>query len=252
MSITLSGTGGTIAIVNHFNNPVGYQATDTSRGQSAKRLEVSVLLKPAEWVELVSIHDAWAALRILEGDPVVTELVGTTVAATCQIPGISWTNRPTWFIDPPSCEPRGAYLAAQFSLVDAAQMLAVLLAVKEAEAEEESGAEPNYGTFALAGVNLTLLSEPDGWEGSPEPRRSMTGTMVIEGARIPTQVQAINGWTDAAGRAAIDAWWPGACAATYETGDWTPASPPSWTRDLKVIGGTQTLRHILTMSFKRF
>jgi hypothetical protein len=247
MSITL----GSIEITRLAGQPFGYESSRVYRGLTARRWDVSALLLPDEWDDLTGAYETWAALKASEGDPAETEVVGATLTFSCTGFGQSWTNIPVWFLTAPSAAQRGIYVLAQFSVVDAAQQLALLLAEAD-ESESGSDDEIEYGTATVAGVTLRLLQNPDEYDNGPTASPTATGTDLIEGPLFAWRVRNLRGWTNSqVNWETIRDWYPGAAAVRPSSGQWFPVEAPTMTRDRKRVDGTMTDRWIVSVKLRR-
>lgn len=246
MGLTLAG----LQITRLVSQPFGYESSRVYRGLTARRWDVSALMLPAEWSQLLGVYEGWAALKAAEGDPVDTGVVGATLAFSGTGFGQSWSGLEVWFIAAPASAQRGSFVLAQFSIVHAAEQLEILLAER---LEEENSAEDgiDYGTETVAGVTLTLLQPAKGYVDGPTASPTATGTDLIEGSLYAWESKSIRGWTNQAGYDTIYAWYPTAAAVRPASGEWFPVTPPSLERDIKTINGTQTERWIVSIDLRR-
>lgn len=248
MSLTVSYSPYSVTAKAFTAQPFGYETSDVSRGQAARSWAISALLTPADGVVLLQLFDAWRAVRNLEGDPLVTGVVGTTVTLSGTTTGITWTNVPCWFNEAPALEAVGGYVQAAFTVVDAAEALALLVAEQEANDDFE----PNYGTLAVGGVTLTLLSDPEEYADGPEVELASTGTDVIRGPLVARRIRRVEGWTTNAGDiATLRSWYESQVAARPSAGSWYPVEPPTREIVQKATGGTTTLRHVIRITLRQ-
>jgi hypothetical protein len=246
----MSATLGSLQITRLVSQPFGYESSRVYRGLTARRWDISALMTRTQWALLDTTYRNWAALKAAEGDPAETGVVGATLAFSCSGFGQTWTNIPVWFLTAPSAAQRGIFVLAQFSVVHAAEQLAILLAEAD-ESDSGSDDEVEYGTLAVAGVTLRLLQNPDEYEDGPKASPTATDTDLIEGS-VPRQVRKIRGWTNSqANWETIRDWYPGAAAARPSAGQWWPVEPPTMVRDRKRVDGTMTDRWIVSLKLRR-
>lgn len=240
MPITL----GSLTFPSLQGQPVGYAGTDVPRGFSAREYRLSGLLPAAGWQSLLSIYDTWQTAKRAEEPPDRSQVVGATVTCAGSANGVSW-NAACWFTAAPEGEQRGSFVLASVTLVDAAQQLAVILRQKE---DGQADYLPNYGTWTLGTVTLTLTRQPVAFDDGPALKLSAAGAHYLEGPPGVTEVREIEGRTTATGWASIQSWYQTAVASTPAANAWFPVAPPTATAELRIVGGVEVA--VYTVSAK--
>jgi hypothetical protein len=226
--------------------PFGYDETDTQAGQTARKWLITGLLKPTEWLSLLTTYDTWRDTRINDEPTKVSGVIGTTVAFTGNGPGDqTWTSVACWFTTAPEAEQSGSYLSASVELIDANQALEVLL--KAEEADEAAEDLPDLGTITIGTTTLTLLKPIDAYAASPTMELTATGTHVIQGALVPYNIRDIEGTTNSTGWTAIRAWYETQIRAVPTVGTYFPITSPSATAANKVVAGVTTVEYIVSI-----
>lgn len=243
MAITIGGT----SFPTLTAQPFGYEETNTRAGQTARKWLITGLLKPSEWLSLLSTYDTWRNTRIDDEPTETSNVVGTTIAFSGDGPGgQSWTSVACWFITAPDAEQSGAYLSASVELVDANEALQVLL--KAAETEEATGEDlPNLGTITIGTTVLTLLKPVDAYATSPTMELTATGTHYIQGALVPYNIKDVEGTTDSAGWTAIRAWYETQIDAVPLAGSYFPIKSPTASAANKVVAGVTTVEYTVSI-----
>lgn len=228
--------------------PFGYDETDTRRGFTAKKWTVNGLVTPAEWVTLLGVYDAWRNAKITEDDPLVSNVVGTTVTLSGTGAGTVAWNTPCWFSSAPQGEQSGRYISISVELVDAAQALAVLIA-SDTSAGGGGGGDtpPDLGTININGAVLTLTKVPDTFQAAPSMELTGGGASYITGPQIPVEVQDIEGETNEAGWDLVRIWFSTTMQTTPSAGDWFPISVPTATAERRIVGGAPTNVYIVSI-----
>lgn len=191
MSISIGG----LAFNRLIAQPFGYQETETSRGQTAKKWAVSGLVTPAEWISLLQIYDNWRDTRITEGDPLVTNSTGTTVNLSGTGAGGATWNVACWFSSAPQGEQDGIYISVSVELVDAAQALAVL----KASSTGTSATATISGNVTVAGVSFSRLTAQTSGYDEVDTRRGHTArkwsvTGLLTSAEWNSLLSAYDSW----------------------------------------------------------
>jgi hypothetical protein len=226
--------------------PFGYETADTSAGLSAKQWEISGLATPSEWLSLLNVYDTWRDLKIQEDPILKTGVVGATVPLTITgFGGQTWSNVPCWFREAPSGDQAGAFVVVNFTLVDAAQALAVALKQEEIASEDD---ELDLGTFAINGVVLKLRKPPDSYTFAPTLEPTANGSHYVTGPLSATIVKDIEGETNSAGWDSIRSWYESIAQTTPSTGTYYPISSPTATAENKIINGVKTLVYVVSIS----
>jgi hypothetical protein len=242
MAITI----GTSSFPTLTAQPFGYEETNTRAGQTARKWLITGLLKPTEWLSLLTTYDTWRNTRINDAPTEVSGVVGTTIAFTGKGPGNqTWTSVACWFITAPQAEQSGGYLSASVELIDATQALAVLL--KADEAEEASDDLPDLGTITIGTTTLTLLKPVDAYAVSPTMELTATGTHYIQGALVPYKIKDVEGTTNSAGWTAIRAWYETQISAVPLAGSYFPIISPTASAANKVVAGVTTVEYTVSI-----
>lgn len=241
MAITI----GTSSFPTLTAQPFGYDEVATRAGQTARKWTVTGLLKPSEWLALLSAYDTWRNNRINDEDSATSGVVGTTISFSGNGPGgQTWTNIPCWFSVAPSAQQSGRYLAATVELVDANQALAVLLKQQEQEEGEEL---PDLGTYTLGTATLTLLKPIEAYGAGPALELTATGNHYITGPLVVQKVRDIEGTTNASGWAGVRTWYEAQIVTIPPSGAWYPIGPPSASAAVKVIDGVKTTEYTVAI-----
>jgi hypothetical protein len=243
MAVTLE----TLTVTALRAQPLSFEETDTLNGLVARRWVVEGLLRPAEWLELLQIFEAWQSNRRQDPDALVSLSVGSTVLFSGSAAGYSWSNVACWFASAPAGEAIGAYIGASFELLDAEQMLAVWIREQESQRESAEDAQPNYGTLTLGAATLTLTDQPDGYAEGPQLRRAASGEVVINGPLGVVRAKRITGYTDGPGWAAVQTWYEATANAMPVRGTYYPASPPEMRQEIVLENGVKTTRYVISL-----
>lgn len=243
---TTGVTIGTAAFPRLTAQPFGYEETNTRAGQTARKWLITGLLKPSEWVALLTVYDTWRDLRI-EDEPTETSgVVGATINFSGKGPGgQTWTSIPCWFISAPSAEQSGAYLSVSVELVDANEALEVVLKTKEEEAADED--LPDLGTIVIGTTTLTLLKPVDAYATSPTMELTATGNHYIQGALVPYKIKDVEGTTDLTGWNAIRTWYETKILSVPAPGTYFPITSPVATAQNKVVAGVKTVEYTVSI-----
>ena len=231
--------------------PIGYAEAETEQGLTARRFTVAGLCTPAQWVTCCSLFDAWQAAKIQESPTLASRAVGATVALTCAAHGRSVTSLACWFTGAPAGETTGAWVKVSFTLIDAAQQLAVLLRQNEKGRLGGDAFLPAYGTITLGSTTLALLDQPEAFEDGPSLEPTSTGGFVARGPLVASEVRNVRGVTDAAGWTAVKAWFAATIAARPGATDLWPVGELSLERDRIVSNGAVVDRYIVSVKLKR-
>lgn len=210
--------------------PFGYEESNTRRGLTAKRWQVSGLLKPSEWLALLTAYDAWRDARIEDPSVLDKSGIGETVSLSGTGAGdTQWENVECWFVSAPSAVQQGAYLAVSVELVDATEALQVEII------QEEESQDIDYGTIDLGGAVIKLTAIPDTYIDGPQVELTATGVHYVTGALVPVRIKEIQGTTDSAGWNALRQWYESAVRSRPVADDLFPSSPPAVTGVTKKI-----------------
>jgi hypothetical protein len=216
---------------------------DVRAGIVARTWEIDGIIPAADCTAIQSLFETWAAAKAAEPDALASGSVGTTVDFSGSAAGASWTEVPCWFASAPATPRIGAKYRCSFTLVDAAQALAAL----QAQSATEASAEPDYGTYSLYGVTLTLMQDPDTYDGGPTVETGATGTDGIMGPLTASRMKRIQGWTTTSGaKATIQAGFESAVGVRPSTGTWFPTAAPTFERQL--VAGVW--RQVVTMDLR--
>ena len=228
--------------------PFGYEETNTRAGQTARKWLITGLLKPTEWLSLLSTYDTWRNTRINDEPTETSGVVGTTIAFTGKGPGNqTWTSIACWFITAPQAEQSGRYLSASVELIDANQALVVLLKTKEDEEAETDQDLPDLGTIVIGSTTLTLLKPVDAYATSPTMELTATGTHYIQGALVPYNIKDVEGTTNSTGWTAIRAWYETQIETVPIAGSYFPITAPTASAANKVIAGVTTVQYTVSI-----
>jgi hypothetical protein len=232
MTVTIGST----TFGNLTAQPFGYEGTDVKEGMSARQWQISGLLKPSEWLNLVNTYNTWRSTRIQDTPTDVSLVVGTTIAFSGTGPGgSSWTNIACWFSEAPAAEDAGAFLRVTVTLVDANQALEVKL--KEKEATDTAEDLPDLGTITIGGTTLVLTKPMDSYGPGPTMELTASGTHLISGALVVYKIRDVEGTTDLTGWNNIRTWYEAQIVAKPLATSWFPVSIPSATAERKTING---------------
>jgi hypothetical protein len=245
MAITI----GTTPFPTLTAQPFGYEETDTRRGWTARRWLITGLLKPSEWLALLTTYDTWRNARIQNEDSLKTGTVGSTVNFSGTGAGNqTWTTIACWFISSPSAEQAGRYLSVSVELVDATQALQVALKAQEGEAEEDL---PDFGTITLGTTVLTLRKPIDSYRQGPDLELTAIGRHYITGPLVVERVRDIEGTTTETGWQNIRTWYEEQIVATPAVGSYFPITPPSATAEIVLVNGVKTTRYTVAIQLGR-
>ena len=233
MSVTIDGT--TIKGLQAF--PFTYSGGDVSRGLVARAWKVRGIVNRTDLAAVYSSFATWRTNRL--ADAYNDGTVGSTVKLTTSLPAGTVTDLAVWFDEAPSANPVGAngiYHDLQFSVVDAAQALAIAKREKDFDAQ----GKPSFGTFTWGEVTLELTQPPDTFQSLPQLSLSATGKTYVSGPLVAQKAKKIVGETTATGwstlRTHIETIAESGTAPA--AGSWWPVSPPTATAELR---GTTTV-----------
>jgi hypothetical protein len=244
MTLTI---GGWTYSGNRFTvQPLGYDEIDTRKGYTAQKCRIGALLTAAEWAALLGVYNTWRDARIQDPDSVTSNSVGTTVNVSANANGVGWSFA-GWFLSAPAGEQVGMYIEASVELVNAAQALEAL----QLQQQQSSGAKYFFGTWTVGGTTLQLTRPPETYQDMPNLALTPSGASYITGALAATKVREIEGETDAAGWAAIQAWVETTVATEPAVGTWFPVSAPKATAEAKIVAGARADVYTVTMSVGR-
>jgi hypothetical protein len=230
--------------------PFGYEETNTRAGQTARKWLITGLLKPTEWLSLLTTYDTWRNTRINDAPTEASGVIGTTIAFTGKGPGNqTWTSVACWFITAPQAEQSGRYLSASVELVDAAQALAVLLKAKEQGEVSES--LPDFGTITIGGVVLTLVKPVSSYAQGPQVQLTASGVHYVTGSLVAVLIKDVEGTTTASGWAQIQSWYESIVATIPAAGSLFPTTPPSASAENKVVNGVTTAVYTVSLQLTR-
>lgn len=245
MSITV----GSLTITRFQELPFTHSG-DSLTGQTARRWPIKALLTPAEWLTLNGIYTTWRTARLADPDTMVSLAVGSTVATSGSIWGMSWSNVATWFSAPPVPSAAGDWVSVAFELVDAAQQLAVMLRGQAISTEVQDN-ESTYGTYTLGTVALNLTGALESYEDGPTVEMGATGTHVIKGPLVASRLRKVQGWTHTAGAGAtVRSWYESQVASRPAAGSWWPISPPQIEQAPVIVSGARVTRYLIGVDLK--
>lgn len=239
MAITLGGT--TFTGLNLSDQPFFYEEDDVLLGRTAEAWNISGICTPSDWYDLLQVYDTWRDARILETPPETSGVVGTTVSLSIDGPGSgSWTSVGCWFLSAPSASQSGYYLNVNFSLVNAAQQLQVILLGIESGGGGGAGGEllPDFGTYTVGSTTLTLRKPVDTYGDGPSLELTAGGNHYLTGPLVVYKIKDIEGETDLAGFNAIRAWYESQIVTTPSPGSYFPITPPTATAERTLVSGS--------------
>jgi hypothetical protein len=242
--------------------PFGYEG-EARTGLTSRSFQISGLLTPYQWQQLVAAYDAWRNTRITDQDTLVTGTVGTTIALTVNANGLSINSLACWFTDPPTGEQTGPYISASVTLVDAAQALQVLLREQEKSRQNSESTLPSFGSWFIvtgtpdkivpslgggetATATIVLIADPVTYQDGPTLTLAATGAHVLAGPLTATKVRSIEGTTSSASWAVIQTWYEEVVAAIPAVNSWFPITAPTATGEIIISGGAKSTRYTVT------
>lgn len=247
MSITV----GTLEITALRELPYSHDG-DSLSGRTARRWPVSCILTPADWLSLDEIYTDWRALRLADPDTMVSLDVGTTVACSGSVRGMTWEDVPAWFSAPPVPTAVGAMVGCSFELIDAEQQLAIMLREREVETQIEDDQTSIWGTYSIGDVTINLTAQHDSYEDAPTMELAATGTSVIRGPLTASRLKSIEGWThDEDAEASLRAWYEEQIETTPAVDDYWPTSPPEVQAVPVIVAGVKVTRYLVSMTLKK-
>ena len=242
MSVTI----GTATFPTLTAQPFGYDETDVRAGQTARRWALTGLLRPSEWLSILSIYEEWRDDRINDQPTEVSGVIGTTVSFNGDgAGGQTWTSILCWFSSAPAAEQVGAFLAVTLELVDAQQALEVLLKNKEDAVAQED--RPDLGTITIGTTTLTLLKPVDAYAASPTMELTATGNHYIQGALVPYKIKDVEGTTNLAGWNAIRDWYEDQITAVPLSGSYFPITAPTASAENKISNGVKSVEYTVSI-----
>lgn len=250
MAIVCAYGGSTFTFPNLLGHPYGFEEVEVRRGRAAERLSPSGLLLPTEADNLASLYRAWNAARLPQGNPLRTGSLGAVVAVSGSGPGFNWsTPRNCWFTSAPTFDQRGAFVAVGFTVVDAAQALAIELRAAEEEAEQTD--DLALGTITLGSAVVTLTAPAKSYDNLPELALTPAGTHVITGPLGVTEVREIEGWVTAQGLTDLESWLVSTTATSPAVNAWYPTAYGKPTARLTADGGSVVTRYDVSLTLRK-
>jgi hypothetical protein len=247
MAIVCAYNGTTFTFPNLLGHPYGFEESEVRRGRAAEQLKPSGLLLPTEANTLAGLYRAWNAARLPQGDPLRTGSLGAVVTVSGKAPGFDWTTpRSCWFTSAPTFEQRGAFVAVAFTVVDAAQALAIQL--REAEEEAERADDLSLGTITLGSATITLTAPARSYNDLPQLSLSPAGVHVITGPLAVTEVREIEGWVTPQGLTDLEGWLVSATATSPAVNAWFPTAWGKPTARLTADGGSVVTRYDVSLT----
>jgi hypothetical protein len=248
MTITI----GSFSTSRLTTQPFGYEG-EARDGLTARTFTVAGLLSSTQWQALVSEYNTWRNLRIADTDTLASGVVGTTINLTItSTNGLTVTNLPCWFVDPPSGDQLGPYINATATLVDAAQALAVLLRGEEKN-RQRSEDLPNLGTVTLTRpsgtspiITLTkpMLSRRDG----PDVALTATGVSYITGPLKAHTIRDIEGYITTGTFDDVLSWYDTTIASVPAATTYFPVTAPTATAEVIISGGVKATRFTVQLT----
>lgn len=229
--------------------PFGYEG-DPRQGLTARTFRVSGLLTAAQWQSLISVYNTWRDARIQDEDTIASESVGTTVSLTItSTNGLTVTNLPCWFAEPPSGDQAGPYINASAVLVDAAQALAVLLRAEEKNKQrEDAEVTLDIGTLTFGITTIKLTAPAKTRRDGPQVALTATGASYVTGPLVAHNVRQVQGYIiDGTYNGLLD-WYDTTISSVPSKGTWFPVEPPSATAEPIVEDGVKSTRYNVQMT----
>lgn len=246
MTITVGG----LTIKNHQQIPFTHGG-NAERGLTARRWPVKAIITPTEWITLNGIYTTWRAARLADADTMVSLSIGSTVATSGSIWGMTWNNVAVWFTEAPQPTASGAMVSVSFELIDATQQLAVMLRESELSTQINDN-ESTYGTFQLGSLTLNLTANSDGFDDAPTLELAATGTHVVKGPLSASKVKRITGWTNTNNAGStVRTWYESQISTTPSVNSWFPISPPNVEQQAVIVSGAKVTRSIITIDLKQ-
>ena len=233
--------------------PFGYEG-DARAGLTARTFQISGLLTPAEWANLVSVYNTWRDTRITDADTLSSGTVGTTISVTITSSnGVSVSGLACWFADPPQGDQTGTYVAASVVMVDAAQALAVLLREQEKSRQASEALVPSLGTVTLTRASgtspvVTLTKPMDTRQDGPSVAMTATGVSYVTGPLVAHKVRQIEGYLTTGTYSDVLSWYDETIAAVPSSTSWFPISPPTASAEVIITGGAKSTRYTVTLT----
>jgi hypothetical protein len=248
MTITI-GTFSTNALTAQ---PFGYEG-EARDGLTARTFRVAGLLTASQWQALVTEYNNWRNTRITDQDTLSSGTVGTTVnLSITSTNGLSVSNLPCWFTEPPSGEQAGLYVSASATLVDAAQALAVLLRSQEKQRQQNEATTPSLGTLTYGSIPnqviITLTAEPNARQDGPQVALSATGTSYVTGPLKAHKIRNVEGYISTGTFANLLSWYDATILNSPQPDAWFPITPPTATAEVIITGGVKATRYNVTMT----
>jgi hypothetical protein len=221
--------------------PFGYEG-EARDGLTARTFTIGGLLSSTQWQALVAEYNTWRNLRIADPDTFSSGTVGTTINLTISSTnGLSITNLPCWFVNPPSGDQIGPFINATATLVDAAQALAVELRTQE-KSRQRSELLPDLGTVVLGSATVTLTKPMLTRRDGPDVALTATGKSYITGPLVAHKVRDIEGYITAGTYDNVLTWFDTTISTVPATGTFFPVSPPTATAEVIINGGVKATR----------
>jgi hypothetical protein len=228
--------------------PFGYEG-EARDGLTARTFQVAGLLTPTQWQVLVNEYNTWRNLRIADEDTLSSGVVGTTINLTITpANGLSVTNLPCWFAEPPSGDQAGAYVSARVVMVDAAQALAVLLRTEEKNRERNQALLPNLGTLTFGTAVITLTAPADTRQDGPTVAMTATGVSYVTGPLKSHKIRNVEGYISSGTYANLLSWYDTTITSVPATGAWFPIAAPTATAEVVIDAGVKSTRYNVTMT----
>jgi hypothetical protein len=243
MTITI----GTFTNSRLLVQPFGYEG-EARDGLTARTFRVGGLLSATQWQALVTEYNTWRNLRITDPDTLSSGTVGTTVNLTISSTnGLTVTNLPCWFVDPPSGEQLGAYINASATLVDAAQALAVVLRGEEKNRQRNENL-PALGTITLGSAVVTLTKPVLTRRNGPDASLTATGVSYITGPLAAHKLRDIEGHITTGTFDDVLSWYDATISTRPAPGALFPVTAPTATAEVIVDAGVKKTRFTVQLS----
>lgn len=243
MSVTIGG----VTLDTLQAQPLGYEATNTRGGLTARQWEIQGIVTGAQWISLLSVYDTWRNAKILEDPVEASKAVGSAVSFSgTGYGGQTWSSIPCWFSAPPSGSQVGAFVSINFVLVDAVQ--AVEVVIKEAANADVDDDDVDYGTITLGGVVITLREYPNVFLDTPQLDLTAGGHHYVTGSLVTVEGVQIEGEIIGTAINTLRSWYSTTVTASPVIGQYFPTSPPLFKGFYKLVAGSPVLYYEVSMA----
>ena len=246
MSVTINGN----TFANLRQVPLKYDSTNTIAGLTAKRWEYTGLLLPSEFTTLTGIYESWRNAKILEEDPAISLVQGTTVSVTVAGTGGA-TNVACWFDLPPEGQALGKFIEVTIGVVDAAEKIELLASLEQEADTNEEDLAALLGTYTYGGVVINLTQPTPTFRQNFDATFALSGQHYISGTFLVEDIINVIGYFDSddypAGVASINAQHKTDASGAVINGDLVPLKPPTFTPAVIKKGGVNVIRYSVSI-----